>query len=155
MTPIKIIAKKIPKPMISNLKIHCFIDELTKKASTYSGFIRSENYWNSNLRTPLNKSSLYIISDWITVSDWLRWKTSTDREEIINQSKPNSILNKAANYIDKKATKITGGRLSRNPDTDLGNRISKFANKKLDQILQRRNQNMGASDLKNTSSGMG
>ena len=75
--------------------------------------------------------------------------------EIINQAKPNSILNKAANYIDKKATKITVGRLSRNPDTDLGNRISKFANKKLDQILQRRNQNMGASDLKNTSSGMG
>ena len=86
MTPIKVIAKKIPKPMISNLKIHCFIDELTKKASTYSGFIQSENYWNSNLRTPLNTSSLYIISDWVTVSDWLHWKSSKDRKDIINQS---------------------------------------------------------------------
>ena len=72
--------------------------------------------------------------------------------DIINQGKRNSMLNKAANYIDKKVTKITGGRLSSNPDTHFGRKISDFTGKKLDQILQRRNQNRGANELKGSTS---
>ena len=67
----------------------------------------------------------------------------------------NSKTTKAENYIDKKVTNLTRGRISSNPDTHLGKKISDFTGKKLDQIFQRRNQNRGASDLKGSTSGIG
>ena len=135
------ISSRIPKPIKKNL------------GKVASGLFRLDNLDNA-IRNPNKDDLLTRGASAVGVVKPFS-AAALFGPEIINQAKPNSTLNKAANYIDKKATKITGGRLSRNPDTDLGNRISKFANKKLDQIFQRRNQNMGASDLKNTSSGMG
>ena len=40
------------------------------------------------------------------------------------------------------------------PKTDLGKNLGDKIGKKIDQILNRRKQNMGASDLKNISPGM-
>ena len=74
---------------------------------------------------------------------------------VFDQGGNSSKTAKAANYIDKKVSKITGGRISSNPDTHFGKKISDFTGKKLDQILQRRNQNRGASDLKGSTSGIG
>ena len=76
--------------------------------------------------------------------------------EIINQAKPNSTLNKTVNYLAKQNNKVPFlPKAGSDPKTDIGKRISDFTSKKLDKLLNRRNQNMGASDLKNTSSGMG
>ena len=75
--------------------------------------------------------------------------------EIINQAKPNSILNKTVNYIAKQNNKVPFlPKAGSDPKTDIGKRISDFTSKKLDKLLNRRNQNMGAPDLKGTSSGM-
>ena len=67
---------------------------------------------------------------------------------IFDQGKQGSLVNQG---IDK-LSKVKGLKnLNPNPKTDLGKNLGK----KIDQILNRRKQNMGASDLKGSSSGMG
>ena len=72
--------------------------------------------------------------------------------EIINQAKPNSILNKSVNYLAKQNNKTNilpfAGKRKVTNRTDLGKKIGDFLgfNKK---------DTYGASDLKGTTSGMG
>ena len=71
---------------------------------------------------------------------------------IFDQGKQGSLVNRGVD----KLSQVKGLKsLNPNPETDIGKRASDFTSKKLDKLLNRRNQNMGASDLKNTSSGMG
>ena len=66
---------------------------------------------------------------------------------IFDQGKQGSLVNQG---IDK-LSKVKGLKnLNPNPKTDLGKNLGK----KIDQILKRRKQNMGAPDLKGSSSGM-
>ena len=66
---------------------------------------------------------------------------------IFDQGKQGSLVNQG---IDK-LSKVKGLKnLNPNPKTDLGKNLGK----KIDQILNRRKQNMGAPDLKGSSSGM-
>ena len=66
------------------------------------------------------------------------------------QGKKDSIVDKATNFIADKTKNITKGRLSTTPETDIGKRASDFVGNKLNKLLNRRNQNLGASDLKKT-----
>tara|TARA_R100000388_G_scaffold5641_1_gene5781 strand:- start:50 stop:478 length:429 start_codon:yes stop_codon:yes gene_type:complete len=70
---------------------------------------------------------------------------------LFDQGKKGSFLDKASNFVADKTKNITKGRLSTNPKTDLGKKLGD----KLSGILQRRNQNMGANELKSSTSGMG
>ena len=70
---------------------------------------------------------------------------------LFGQGKKDSVVDKASNFIADKTKNITKGRLSTNPKTDLGKKLGD----KLSGILQRRNQNMGANELKGSTSGMG
>ena len=75
---------------------------------------------------------------------------------IFDQGKKDSLVNKGVNFLAKQNNKVPFlPKAGSDPKTDIGKRISDFTSKKLDKLLNRRNQNMGASDLKNTSSGMG
>ena len=66
---------------------------------------------------------------------------------IFDQGKQGSLVNQG---IDK-LSKVKGLKnLNPNPKTDLGKNLGK----KINQILNRRKQNMGAPDLKGSSSGM-
>ena len=68
-------------------------------------------------------------------------------KRIFDQGKQGSLVNQG---IDK-LSKVKGLKnLNPNPKTDLGKNLGK----KINQILNRRKQNMGAPDLKGSSSGM-
>ena len=70
---------------------------------------------------------------------------------IFDQGKSGSLVNRG---IDK-LSKVKGFEgLKPDPKTDLGKNLGDKIGKKIDQILNRRKQNMGASDLKGSSSGM-
>ena len=73
---------------------------------------------------------------------------------LFDQGKKDSFVDKASNFIADKTKNITKGRLSTTPETDIGKRASDFVGNKLNKLLNRRNQNLGASDLKKTA-GMG
>ena len=71
---------------------------------------------------------------------------------LFGSGKKDSFVDKASNFVADKTKNITKGRLSTNPETDIGR---KFGNK-LNNLIRpnRRYQNMGANELK-SSSGMG
>ena len=72
---------------------------------------------------------------------------------LFDQGKKGSFLDKASNFVADKTKNITKGRLSTNPETDIGRKIGN----KLNNLIRpnRRYQNMGANELKSSSSGMG
>ena len=69
---------------------------------------------------------------------------------LFGSGKKDSFVDKASNFIADKTKNITKGRLSTTPETDIGKRASDFVGNKLNKLLNRRNQNLGASDLKKT-----
>ena len=71
------------------------------------------------------------------------------------QGKKDSFADKATDFIANKTKNITKGRLSITPETDIGKRASDFIGNKVNKLLNRRKQNMGANELKGSSSGMG
>ena len=58
-------------------------------------------------------------------------------------------LNNKVPFLPKSTTKDF------NPNQDIGKRASDFIGNKINKIFQRRNQNMGANELKGSRSGMG
>ena len=74
---------------------------------------------------------------------------------IFDQGKKDSLVNKGVNFLAKQNNKVSFlPKAGADQKTDLGKRASDFIGNKVNKLLNRRNQNMGASDLKNTSSGM-
>ena len=69
---------------------------------------------------------------------------------LFGSGKKDSFVDKASNFVADKTKNITKGRLSTTPETDIGKRASDFVGNKLNKLLNRRNQNLGASDLKKT-----
>ena len=75
--------------------------------------------------------------------------------EIFGQGKENSLVNKGVDYLAKQNNKVSFlPKAGADPETDIGKRASDFIGNKLNKLLNRRKQNMGASDLKGSSSGM-
>ena len=72
---------------------------------------------------------------------------------LFGSGKKDSFVDKASNFVADKTKNITKGRLSTNPETDIGRKIGN----KLNNLIRpnRRYQNMGANELKSSSSGMG
>ena len=74
---------------------------------------------------------------------------------IFDQGKEGSLVNKGVNALAKQNNKVSFlPKAGADPETDIGKRASDFIGNKLNKLLNRRKQNMGASDLKGTSSGM-
>ena len=70
---------------------------------------------------------------------------------IFDQGKQGSLVNRGVD----KLSQVKGLKsLNPNPETDIGKRASDFIGNKLNKLLNRRNQNLGANDLKKTP-GMG
>ena len=66
---------------------------------------------------------------------------------IFDQGKQGSLVNRGVD----KLSQVKGLKsLNPNPETDIGKRASDFIGNKLNKLLNRRNQNLGASDLKIT-----
>ena len=66
---------------------------------------------------------------------------------IFDQGKQGSLVNWGVD----KLSQVKGLKsLNPNPETDIGKRASDFIGNKLNKLLNRRNQNLGASDLKKT-----
>ena len=66
---------------------------------------------------------------------------------IFDQGKQGSLVNRGVD----KLSQVKGLKsLNPNPETDIGKRASYFIVNKLNKLLNRRNQNLGASDLKKT-----
>ena len=66
---------------------------------------------------------------------------------IFDQGKKGSLFNRGVD----KLSQVKGLKsLNPNPETDIGKRASDFIGNKLNKLLNRRNQNLGASDLKKT-----
>ena len=66
---------------------------------------------------------------------------------IFDQGKQGSLVNKG---VDKLSQVKGLKNLNPNPETDIGKKASDFIGNKLNKLLNRRNQNLGASDLKKT-----
>ena len=66
---------------------------------------------------------------------------------IFDQGKQGSLVNKG---VDKLSQVKGLKNLNPNPETDIGKRASDFIGNKVNKLLNRRNQNLGASDLKKT-----
>ena len=67
---------------------------------------------------------------------------------IFDQGKQGSLVNRGVD----KLSQVKGLKsLNPNPETDIGKRASDFIGNKLNKLLNRRNQNLGASDLKKTT----
>ena len=74
---------------------------------------------------------------------------------IFDQGKKGSLVNKGVDALAKQNNKVSFlPKAGADPETDIGKRASDFIGNKLNKLLNRRKQNMGASDLKGTSSGM-
>ena len=68
---------------------------------------------------------------------------------IFDQGKKDSLFNKGVNYIAKQNNKVPFlPKAGANQKTDIGKRASDFIGSKVDKLLNRRNQNLGANDLK-------
>ena len=66
---------------------------------------------------------------------------------IFDQGKQGSLVNRGVD----KLSQVKGLKsLNPNPETDIGKRASDFIGNKLNKLLNSRNQNLGASDLKKT-----
>ena len=66
---------------------------------------------------------------------------------IFDQGKQGSLVKRGVD----KLSQVKGLKsLNPNPETDIGKRASDFIGNKLNKLLNRRNQNLGASDLKKT-----
>jgi len=66
---------------------------------------------------------------------------------IFDQGKQGSLVNRGVD----KLSQVKGLKsLNPNPETDIGKRASDFIGNKVNKLLNRRNQNLGASDLKKT-----
>ena len=66
---------------------------------------------------------------------------------IFDQGKQGSLVNRGVD----KLSQVKGLKsLNPNPETDIGKWASDFIGNKLNKLLNRRNQNLGASDLKKT-----
>ena len=66
---------------------------------------------------------------------------------IFDQGNQGSLVNRGVD----KLSQVKGLKsLNPNPETDIGKRASDFIGNKLNKLLNRRNQNLGASDLKKT-----
>ena len=74
---------------------------------------------------------------------------------IFDQGKKGSLVNKGVDALAKQNNKVSFlPKAGADPETDIGKRASDFIGNKLNKLLNRRKQNMGASDLKGASSGM-
>ena len=70
---------------------------------------------------------------------------------IFDQGKEGSLVNKGVNALAKQNNKVSFlPKAGSDPKTDIGKRASDFIGNKLNKLLNRRNQNLGASDLKKT-----
>ena len=78
-------------------------------------------------------------------------------KDIVQSGKTDSALDKTVNFIGKQNNKVPFLPKSTTKDFDKDKDLGKKLGDKFNNIFRpnRRNQNMGASDLKNTSSGMG
>tara|TARA_R100001015_G_C4607516_1_gene162635 strand:- start:182 stop:610 length:429 start_codon:yes stop_codon:yes gene_type:complete len=70
---------------------------------------------------------------------------------IFDQGKQGSLVNKGVDALAKQNNKVSFlPKAGADPKTDLGKRASDFIGNKVNKLLNRRNQNLGASDLKKT-----
>ena len=72
---------------------------------------------------------------------------------IFDQGKKNSLVNKGVNFLAKQNNKVSFlPKAGADQKTDLGKRASDFIGSKVDKLLKpiKRNQNLGANDLKKT-----
>ena len=78
-------------------------------------------------------------------------------KDIVQSGKTDSLLDKSVNFLGKQNNKVPFLPKSTTKDFDKDKDLGKKLGDKFNNIFRpnRRNQNMGASDLKNTSSGMG
>ena len=75
---------------------------------------------------------------------------------IFDQGKKGSLVNKGVDYLAKQNNKVKFlPKAGSDPKTDIGKRASDFISKKFNKVFNRRNQNLGANDLKKSSPGMG
>ena len=132
------ITSRIPKPIKKNL------------GRIASGVFRIDNLDNA-IRNPNKDDLLTRATSAIGVAKPFSG-AALFGPEIINQSKPNSTLNKSVDYLAKQNNKTNilpfAGKRKVTNRTDLGKKIGDFLgfNKK---------DTYGASDLKGTTSGMG
>ena len=70
---------------------------------------------------------------------------------IFDQGKQGSLVNKGVDALAKQNNKVSFlPKAGADPKTDLGKRASDFIGNKVNKLLNRRNQNLGANDLKKT-----
>ena len=56
---------------------------------------------------------------------------------IFGQGKSGSVTDKATKYLSKKTSDVTGGRISNNPQTDIGKRTGDFIKKKVKGLIRK------------------
>ena len=131
------ISSRIPKPIKKNL------------GKVASGLFRLDNLDNA-IRNPNKDDLLTRGASAVGVVKPFS-AAALFGPEIINQAKPNSTLNKTVDYLAKQNNKVSFlPKAGSDPKTDIGKRASDFIGNKLNKLLNRRNQNLGASDLKKT-----
>ena len=75
---------------------------------------------------------------------------------IFDQGQKGSLVNKGVDYLAKQNNKVKFlPKAGSDPKTDIGKRASDFISKKFNKVFNRRNQNLGANDLKKSSPNMG
>ncbi len=128
--------------------------------SAYNKIGPLKNYMRfDNIKKLKNNPNMSLVDKASTIAGTIApYSLPAYAKDIYQSGKTDSAFDKGVRFVGKLNNKVPFLPKSTtkdfNPENDLGKRASDFIGKKINKIFNRRNQNMGASDLKNTSSGM-
>ena len=88
---IRIVSVKLFVPNLHSNRIYEFSSGLTQIASTFPGYIHSENLWNYGAHNAIEMGcdTMFTISKWKTINDWNTWLYSQKRKQFIDSCKHN------------------------------------------------------------------
>ena len=112
----------------------------------------------TNIKKLRNNPNMSLVDKASTIAGVIApYSLPAYAKDIVQSGKTDSALDKTVNFIGKQNNKVPFLPKSTTKDFDKDKDLGKKLGDKFNNIFRpnRRNQNMGASDLKNISSGMG
>ena len=139
-------------PVINN-RVTRFLGKSYNKIQPLKNLLRFDN-----IKKLKNNPNMSLVDKASTVAGVIApYSLPAYAKDIVQSGKTDSALDKSVNFLGKQNNKVPFLPKSTTKDFDKDKDLGKKIGDKLNNIFRpnRRYQNMGASDLKNTSSGMG
>ena len=136
-------------PVINN-RVTRFLGKSYNKIQPLKNIVRFDN-----IKKLKNNPNMSIVDKASTIAGVIRpYSLPAYAKDIFTAPKDNSMLNKAVNFIGKQQNKVPFLPKSTTKDFDPNKDLGRIIGDKLNTIFipNRRFQNMGASDIKSSSS---